>query len=275
MRGGYFLAEATPTSLMQQYNSESLEEVFLKLSVIQNQGKRRRSSIAQHVTSVIQVPSGVINEAAIIDDEQGEMSGEFGDNVSIGSRGGRISIATENSPVPELPPDEHPPVTVWDHFKIVNVSHMHALIWKNFLWMFRNYPVMAFIIALPMAQIILFCLSIGHDPKYLPLSIYNPELASGESCNPDQPYECNSSTLSCNYIGELKRLSFDVTYYDDMDKAKERVRLGKSWAAVGFSSNFSDALRSRWELSRNVPQYDIIASDVEVFQDISSKFCRK
>ncbi|KAI4461940.1 atp-binding cassette sub-family h member 1 [Holotrichia oblita] len=271
MRGGYFLAESSPTSLMAHYNSESLEEVFLKLSVIQNQGKRRRSSIAQHVTSVIQVPSGVINEAAIIDDEQGEMSGEFGDNISMGSRGGRISIATETSPVPELPPDEHPPTTVWDHLKIVNVNHMHALIWKNFLWMFRNYAVMAFIIALPMAQIILFCLSIGHDPKYLPLSIYNAELENGQTCNLDQPYDCNSTSLSCNYLGELNKMTFDVTYYDDLDKAKERVLIGRSWAAVGFSSNFSDALRSRWEAGRSVTEYDLLSADVEVFQDISNQ----
>lgn len=69
MRGGYFLAEESPERLINQYNAESLEDVFLKLSVIQNMGKRRRSSILQEVTDTIQVPSGAINEAAVIDDE--------------------------------------------------------------------------------------------------------------------------------------------------------------------------------------------------------------
>lgn len=58
MRGGKFLAEESPSFLLQKYNCESLEDVFLKLAVIQNMGKRRRSSIAQEVTETIAV-SGV------------------------------------------------------------------------------------------------------------------------------------------------------------------------------------------------------------------------
>lgn len=91
MRGGYFLAEESPERLIQQFNAESLEDVFLKLSVIQNMGKRRRSSIVQSVTHTIQVPElpgGVVNDAAVLDDEPGEISGEFGDNTSMSSRAG-------------------------------------------------------------------------------------------------------------------------------------------------------------------------------------------
>lgn len=88
MRGGYFLAEESPERLLTQFNADSLEDVFLKLSVIQNLGKRRRSSIAQSVTETIQVPElpgGAVNEAIVIDDEVGEISGEFGDNISMTS----------------------------------------------------------------------------------------------------------------------------------------------------------------------------------------------
>lgn len=49
MRGGRFLAEESPDHLLQRYACDSLEDVFLKLSVMQNRGKRRRSSIAQDV----------------------------------------------------------------------------------------------------------------------------------------------------------------------------------------------------------------------------------
>lgn len=61
MRGGRFLAEETPNSLMERYAAESLEEVFLKLSVLQNMGKRRRSSILQEITDSIQVPAISVN----------------------------------------------------------------------------------------------------------------------------------------------------------------------------------------------------------------------
>lgn len=54
MRGGRFLAEEAPDMLLQRYGCDSLEDVFLKLAVKQNRGKRRRSSIAQeHVQNVV------------------------------------------------------------------------------------------------------------------------------------------------------------------------------------------------------------------------------
>lgn len=57
MRGGRFLAEESPTELITRYNAESLEDVFLKLSVLQNMGKRRRSSILADVVERVEIPS--------------------------------------------------------------------------------------------------------------------------------------------------------------------------------------------------------------------------
>jgi ABC-type multidrug transport system ATPase subunit len=56
MRGGKFLAEESPEDLLRKYHAESLEDVFLKLSVLQNMGKRRRSSIAKEVIESVQLP---------------------------------------------------------------------------------------------------------------------------------------------------------------------------------------------------------------------------
>jgi len=57
LRGGKMLAEESPGYLRQQYNADSLEDVFLKLSVLQNMGKRRRSSIAQEIVEQVTVPA--------------------------------------------------------------------------------------------------------------------------------------------------------------------------------------------------------------------------
>lgn len=61
MRGGRFLAEESPDDLLAHYNSDSLEAVFLKLAVMQNSGKRRRSSIAQEVIDTITIPAISVN----------------------------------------------------------------------------------------------------------------------------------------------------------------------------------------------------------------------
>lgn len=56
MRGGRFLAEEPPMELIQRYQAESLEQVFLKLAVMQNVGKRRRSSILADVVERVEIP---------------------------------------------------------------------------------------------------------------------------------------------------------------------------------------------------------------------------
>lgn len=53
---------------------------------------------------------------------------------------------------------------------------MRALLQKNFLRMWRNVGVMMFIFALPVMQVILFCLAIGREPTGLKLAIANLEM---------------------------------------------------------------------------------------------------
>lgn len=273
MRGGYFLAEESPERLMNQWGAESLEDVFLKLSVIQNMGKRRRSSIAQDVIETITVPTGVINEA-VIDDEITEISGEFGDNVSMSSRGAgrRVSISPEDIVLtpPELPPDDEVPMKCIDYFKIVDMMHVKPLIWKNFLWMWRNVPVMLFIILLPVLQIVLFCYSIGHDPKGLPVAVKNFELPQNMVHCP-MVTGCNATYLSCRFLRFLEGKSMIVNNYDTEESARASVINGKSWAALIFQSNYSDAFINRIDYGRNTYDWDVDASEVQIYLDKSNQ----
>lgn len=166
MRGGRFLAEESPDHLLQRYACDSLEDVFLKLSVMQNRGKRRRSSIAQDL-----VPTNIVNIINTLtmpyiwlditmtftlyfpyvqnpaldlsnDDELGEISGEFGDNMSLGV--GESSLPPASSELATAPPPPVPeivelrPRTARERLSLVKSHHVKALIWKNFLWMWRN-----------------------------------------------------------------------------------------------------------------------------------------
>nr|AEE62001.1 unknown [Dendroctonus ponderosae] len=275
MRGGYFLAEESPEQLIVQFGAESLEDVFLKLSVIQNMGKRRRSSILQSVTDAIPIPAGSVNEGAILDDEVGEISGEFGDNTSMSGRSARrVSIAPDASVEtipPELPPEEETEVKWTDYLKIVKWSHMRALVWKNFLWMWRNIPVMTFIIGLPVGQMILFCLSIGHDPNDVTLSVVNNEINYPmERC--EYKAGCNASYLSCNYLDYISNnYSLIMNYYATEAEARQTVEKGKSWAMLVVPNNFSDSLRSRIDNGKDTPSWDLAGSVIDVFSDKSNE----
>lgn len=49
-----------------------------------------------------------------------------------------IDPITSEIPAPPLPPEEEPPQTCMERLKFLQKHHMKALIWKNFLWMWRN-----------------------------------------------------------------------------------------------------------------------------------------
>lgn len=201
MRGGYFLAEESPESLMIKFNAETLEQVFLELSLKQNEIRRRQNSV-RHNKSL--KDEGVVNESADPNDgslEDNETSGDFGD-IPATSR--QISITyAENQELSEIPPEEKREMKIKDYLCIASLGHIKALTWVNFLWMWRNFPVMIFILVLPVLQDTLFCLSIGHDPINLPVAVINYEANSYSNCS--SIMACNSTMLSCNYLTYLER----------------------------------------------------------------------
>ncbi|XP_054268829.1 ABC transporter G family member 20 [Macrosteles quadrilineatus] len=265
MRGGRFLAEESPADLLQKHNCDSLENVFLKLSIIQNKGKRRRSSILMEVTAAAtaampDIESGHVNEAF---DNSSEISGEFGDNVSLSSR---VPVATD--PVDPLPPDEEVDWSMLDLCSVYKSHHMKALIWKNALWMIRNVGIMLFIIGLPVMQIILFCLSIGKDPRGLPLAIVNHEL------NKTFPHCSQISSLdfiSCQYLKQLERRSLKLKYFDNYEDAELSVHAGKAWGVLEFPEEYSTKLQLRLLSTTSANESVIEGSEIFVGLDMSNQ----
>lgn len=134
------------------------------------------------------------------DEDHNEISGEFGDHS--------ITVAPHfDISAPPLPPEEEAQRPLIDYFKLFKPHHMKALIWKNFLWMWRNVGVMVFVIGLPCLQIILFCLSIGHDPTGLGVAVSNHELNGTIGIDDPCPLTegCNYTLMSCRYLNVLKR----------------------------------------------------------------------
>ncbi|XP_037027218.1 ABC transporter G family member 23 [Bradysia coprophila] len=271
MRGGKFLAEETPHFLLEKYHCESLEDVFLKLSVLQNMGKRRRSSIIQEVSEHVAVPAISNPVIDISDEDHGEISGEFGDSTSMSTRVKDVITASE-APHPPLPPDEEPPATLKDYLSIFKPHHLKALIWKNFLWMWRNVGVMLFIIGLPCLQIVLFCWAIGHDPTGLKLAIANYEQNSTtdlQSCPISDG--CNYTMLSCRYLDILAKKKILWENYATEEEAFHEVRRGRAWGALVFPRNYSSSLVERTESGRFTDDWVIESSDVTVRLDMSNQ----
>ncbi|CAG2060226.1 unnamed protein product [Timema podura] len=186
MRGGRFLAEESPEQLMAHHMCDTLEDVFLKLSKMQNQKKRRRSSFMQEVMGPLPpeslfVPStirGRLLGMARIHmtsprpqanpppstipggsrsfrvrsprpcenlpevDTMSEISGEYGDNTSISIKDMKFNVEMEV--ISNMPPEDDVPTNVVDPMQLT-LSRMKALIWKNFLWMWRNVGILLYV----------------------------------------------------------------------------------------------------------------------------------
>ncbi|KAL0277533.1 UNVERIFIED_CONTAM: hypothetical protein PYX00_004783 [Menopon gallinae] len=263
MRGGRFLAEDSPENLMQQYNSETLEDVFLKLSVMQNMNKRRRSGFMQEL---IGVKEETTSEGP--GDDCSEISGEFGDAIQDDKSVIGV-VATE-----PLPPEVEPETTFCEHMKFLQKNHMKALIWKNFLWMWRNVGVMAFIVGLPVIEMIIFCLSIGHDPQGLKFAIVNNELNKNfTSCQEFYQADTGSPNeqLACLYLKHLKNRNVEFIDMLNETEAEEEVRRGHAWGSLQFPSNFSESLWERVELGNSATNSILDFSNIKVVMDMSNQ----
>jgi len=72
--------------------------------------------------------------------------------------------------------------------------------------LYHCHRVMLFIFALPVMQVILFCLAIGRDPVGLHLAVVNHELnQSGSNCEFNDG--CSFKMLSCRYLQNLNNVS--------------------------------------------------------------------
>lgn len=74
-----------------------------------------------------------------------------------------------------------------------------------FLMLLDNFHfvhrVMMFIVGLPVAQIVLFCLSVGKDPYGLHLAIVNHE-TNNKTCPPTG--SCDLTQLSCQFLHQIE-----------------------------------------------------------------------
>ncbi|KAL0114314.1 hypothetical protein PUN28_011521 [Cardiocondyla obscurior] len=129
---------------------------------------------------------------------------------------------------------------------------------------------MLFIFALPVMQVILFCLAIGRDPTGLKLAIVNHEM-SYENMSCPVSTNCSFSYLSCRYLNFLDNETMIKTYYPDPESAMEAVRRGSAWGTLYFTENFTDALVARMALGRDSDEETLDQSEIRVWLDMSNQ----
>lgn len=151
----------------------------------------------------------------------------------------------------------------WSQF--TTRGKMRALLVKNFLRLFRNYGLLAFIFIIPIIQVILFCLAIGHEPVGLNLAVVNMEL-KGSECHFEGG--CTKELLSCRYLSYLE--DYELDYYQNYSAAMEDAKRGISWGVLYFNEKYSSAVLTRMNPTQGLDEVTINNSEIHVHMDMSN-----
>ncbi|XP_067007044.2 ABC transporter G family member 23 [Anabrus simplex] len=154
-------------------------------------------------------------------------------------------------------------VDTWSGYRV------RALLWKNMLWISRNIPIILFIFAQPVLQIMFFCLAIGQDPTGLRVAVVNHEVNGSYSCpDPDYTSGCKLEALSCRYLHYLNNSkSIIQEMYADPESAIAAVRTGSAWGAIYFTENYTDSLVQRILSYEIQPPDDFTNRSIDDFSD--------
>ncbi|KAF6209504.1 hypothetical protein GE061_015251 [Apolygus lucorum] len=273
MRSGRLLAEEAPQVLLSMYNCQSLEEVFLKLSRKQGQENSAQDANLSNNISLATLQWGKKDEPVYVTEESGVVGLNFHQSKEIliqDSSNGHYDkmngMAHGSKETTETNCDDCNGCC-----NLTTKGKTRALLQKNFLKMWRNVGVMLFIFALPVMQVILFCLAIGRDPTGLHLAIVNHEMNWTTKECPIVYNKCDFKNLSCRYINSLRNDTIVKEYYENPEDAIDAVRIGEAWGAIYFNENFTDALVARMALGRDSDQETLDSSELRVWLDMSNQ----
>ncbi|EEB10801.1 ABC transporter, putative [Pediculus humanus corporis] len=281
MRSGRLLAEESPQVLLTMYGCQSLEEVFLKLSRKQGSNNDNNQQGDLNISNNISLASlhWSKKNAIYVTEESGVVGLNFHqskealhNNYEHSNGMGNVhldikTIGSKASRAMDIDCDDCGNVA--DCCKITTKGKIRALLQKNFLRMWRNVGVMLFIFALPVMQVILFCLAIGRDPTGLKLAIVNHEM---DYSTMECPFSknCSFANLSCRYLSHLNN-TIIKEYFETPEDALDAVKSGDAWGALYFTENFTDALVARMALGRDADEETLDQSEIRVWLDMSNQ----
>lgn len=258
MRQGRILAQAVPEDLMQQHGMLTLEEVFLKLCMADNNNQQHHNggALQPHQAEngdVVPAPPSV--EAA-----NGKALASIAASKETLAANSMTHLVQRNS-MEQLPAitaqelgEKHSVrkrEPIWDA-----LHRTWALVIKSLTRLHRNLPVLLFTFLVPSIQVVLFCLCIGSDPFELQVAVVNQEA---------------HPLLSVAFLQRIDNTTLSQIPYSDLDSALNAVRAGSAWGAIAIGANFSAALHYRFFLGVNADNRTIEDSSINVYLDMTNQ----
>ncbi|KAL1467461.1 hypothetical protein MTO96_042163, partial [Rhipicephalus appendiculatus] len=259
MRQGRILAQAVPDDLMKQHGMLTLEDVFLKLCMADNNHHNHNGG---HAVQQQQAENGDVPAPPSVEAANGKTLASITASKETLAANSMTHLVQRNSAsVEQLPAmtaqelsDKHavrkkePFLDAW--------YRTWALVAKSLTRLHRNLPVLLFTFLVPSIQVVLFCLCIGSDPFELQVAVVNQE---------------THPLLSVAFLQRIDNTTLSQIPYSDLDSALNAVRAGSAWGAIAIGANFSAALHYRFFLGVNADNRTIEDSSINVYLDMTNQ----
>lgn len=259
MRNGRLLAEDSPNILLERFNTQYLEDVFLILCSRQEEDKTKNVS-----------PSSAVNEV---------------DSVNLSTNlQRRRSLAISSTSLKEILKTERAKsITGVSKNLIFSRKRVQSLLRKNWIQHSKNVGAIFVSLLFPIIQMTLFFVAIGADVKDIKFAIVNDE-NTNEACSKINANNtvifnddtCDFNSLSCRFLDELNDPMIDKRYYSNIDVAIDAVQTGEVVGAMYISKNFSKAYGDRLNNGLDMSNETLEDSQINIWMDMSSNkhfFC--
>ncbi|XP_063608596.1 ABC transporter G family member 20-like [Penaeus indicus] len=284
MRGGRLLAETSPSSLITHFAIPSLEDIFLKLCLVDG--------------SEDDLHTGKTNKG--FEDEKGISSSAVLPGSLPSARGVASALKEVLTPSGHIIlkdyEEEHILTSPWvqtsKYERVFSLYRFSALLIKNFIRLWRNIGFLLFSFLMPPLQTVLFCLTVGGTPYDLPMAIVNddagfripitlPPLPSGWPTLPPSlpPLPTAWPNLPSSlpplptfkaselYIDELDSKTIRKTYYNSFQEGYDSVKDGRSWGLIHFNESYTMSLIYSVTDIGDLPPQDRNQSKINVYMD--------
>lgn len=229
LRDGQLLDEDSPDEILRRYDSDTLENAFLKMAMRQHEiSHRRRSTLTSS--------PDVIPESSIVNDNRYPSREDF-------------SVVTSSTDVLTTKEKEYATKMSRGRYKAVFIKSIQQ---------FSRHPGgLIFSVLFPIIQVVAFFLAVGHDPRNLHLAVINDEAAYSPMgvnvCSygnvtvvkQGEDETCEQYMASCWFLEEMEKRNLYPTLYNSTTEAKIAVTKRTVYGALYFPRNFSDALTLR------------------------------
>lgn len=130
-----------------------------------------------------------------------------------------------------------------------------AVIWKNYIRLKRNPPVLIFEFILPAVQVILFCLCIGGDPFDVPLAVVNDELIP---------------QASRFFLDAIDKKAIRQIPFNNLSDAIASVRRGETWGAIHIPDRYTHYLQERLLHPAEINNETIANGTINIYPDLTN-----